>query len=367
MDLKALSVVCPGVKPICCKNHKPRTEDSLGCILGLPACIIIICVLHAKERLCENVLRITLSGVKEKDKFWDAVIKIKGLEGLQKVEDEEWNDVRMFLHGNTCNILLNNVGVMSPFFEKEQTQMLWDALKCLLNNIDKNASDQVISESLSLFWNIYVAAAQGFQGKCWYAHILAKHFLALKCRVRSVKIIFCPILRDYLEHFSSNGIKVRSALGDNVDDNKDLLMETFCKKPIPTGVRSTIKLGQKGKLLAQVLFRKLRILFLSTVLPNTFMLCQTKRFKEKRKQEIASDYTVKVNDDESILQQLCYREEDTTVFDKACGCLVVSFATETVQLLGTNPVQKLLDHNFPFWLPLTSILSERLNANATIY
>ncbi|KAG2389634.1 hypothetical protein C9374_014194 [Naegleria lovaniensis] len=360
MDLKALGVVCPGVKqgswcpycdtcsPICCKNHKPRTQDSLGCILGLPACNIIICVLHAKERLCENVLRITLSGVKEKDKFWDAVIKIKGLEGLQKVEDEEWNDVRMFLHGNTCNILLNNVGVMSPFFEKEQTQMLWDALKCLLNNIDKNASDQVISESLSLFWNIYVAAAQGFQGKCWYAHILAKHFLALKRRVRNVKQFetqafesnhleekesiegasskgggtpysyYDYILsntRDYLEHFSSNGIKVRSALGDNVDDNKDLLMETFCKKPIPTGVRSTIKLGQKGKLLAQVLFRKLRILFLSTVLPNTFMLCQPKRFKEKRKQEIASDYTVKVNDDESILQQLCYREEDTTVFE----------------------------------------------------
>ncbi|KAF0973828.1 hypothetical protein FDP41_007215 [Naegleria fowleri] len=56
------------------------------------------------------------------------------------------------------------------------------------------------------------------------------------------------------------------------------------------------------------------------------MLCQPKRFKEKRKQEIASDYTVKVNDDESILQQLYYREEDTTVFENhSCSdqCLTV--------------------------------------------
>ena len=162
--------------------------SDLGNVLGLPPSNIIICVLHAKERLCENVLRITLSLIEKKEEFWAALISVKGLECLKIVEEQEWNELKIFLHGDTCNTLLENVDTVVKFLQSETGKALWYTLKNFLKKIDNKAGIDDLQVAADDFWKFYVKHANAFEGKSWYAHILVKHTIPLQKRIGCIKM-----------------------------------------------------------------------------------------------------------------------------------------------------------------------------------
>ena len=360
MDLKALSSICSGIgtghwcpycnclNPVCAGNHSARSMDELGCSFGLPSSNVIVCVLHAKERLCEHALRITLSLITEKEEFWKDLLAVDSLSCLRVIEVEEWNELRIFLHGPTCDALLNNTSVIFKHVKTTQAMNFWTNLKLLLNSIDGGVSNDRLIEIADAFWKSYIEAGNGFQGKCWYVHILVKHLIPLQQRFGSLKAFEtqgCESLHgedDYVLHHGTSkgggyentsfnsyfspkqidysifddGIKLSNMTSD-IDKNVSILANIL--KIAFTNETSEI-IG-KVKSIAQILLRKLRILYSSTILEKHFIEEIPLRIHASYVKEISKPNIVSINNNIDTIELLSSTESHTLDHDCRSYCV----------------------------------------------